>query len=70
MTTTTPSSDVETSVAEMNALVADITRAVDDGLKEAPGSSQRDASLGDALCNIESLESHLRALRTEVENLP
>ena len=70
MTTTTPSSDVETSVAEMNALADDITKAVDDGLKEAPGSSQRDARLRWALSGIESLETLVRVLRTEVEALP
>ena len=70
MTTTTPSSDVETSVAEMNGLAADITRAVDNGLKEAPGSTRRDLELQDALAAIELLESLVRTLRTEVENLP
>jgi hypothetical protein len=70
MTTTTPSSDVETSVAEMNALAADITQAVDDGLKMPPGAYRRDDLFRQALSGIESLETLVRVLRTEVENLP
>jgi len=70
MTTKTPSSDVETSVAEMNGLAADITSAVDSGLRSAPGSDRRNLELGDALAGLEHLEAVVRALRTAVENLP
>lgn len=70
MTTTTPGSDVETSVAEMNNLAASITEAVEYALHAAPGSTSRDNHAIDALANLEALENAVGDLRTAVENLP
>jgi len=70
MTTTTPSSDVETSVAEMNNLTASITEAVEYALHAEPGSTSRDTHAIDALANLEALENAVRDLRAAIEALP
>jgi hypothetical protein len=70
MTTTTPSSDVETSVAEMNDRAQAITEAVEYALHAEPGSTSRDNFAIDALANLESLENVLDDLRAAVEALP
>jgi hypothetical protein len=70
MTTTTPSSDVETAVADMNDRALSITEAVSYALHAEPGSTSRDNFAVDALANLEELEGVLRTVRTAVEALP
>jgi len=70
MTTTTPSSDVETSVAQLTDRAAAISEAVGYALRAEPGSTSRDNFAVDALANIEELENILRELRSGVEALP
>lgn len=70
MTTTTPSSDVETSVAEVSNLAASIAEAVEYALHAAPGSTSRDNHAIDALANLELMETAVRDLRARIEALP
>ena len=70
MTTTTPSSDVETSVAEVSNLAASIAEAVEYALHAEPGSTSRDNHAIDALMNLEALEGAINELRCGIEALP